>query len=133
MLDKTITNALIALRRQIIRENLDLLRVPLLGEDRRQVYELIESDAFAAIKEFARQGKKFNIVFADPPHGVGLAKKILKTLGGYDIVSPNCVVVIQHEKREILPESQGGFHRIDQRKYGSTILSIYRRIEIHGN
>ncbi|MBI5416314.1 MAG: 16S rRNA (guanine(966)-N(2))-methyltransferase RsmD [Candidatus Omnitrophica bacterium] len=111
---------------EIIRENLDLLEVPLLGEDRRQVYELIESDGFAAVKGFARQGRRFDIVFADPPYEVGLAKKILKTLGAYDIVSPNCVVVIQHEKREILPEIQGNLLRSGQRKYGSTVLSIYK-------
>ncbi|MBI5149221.1 MAG: 16S rRNA (guanine(966)-N(2))-methyltransferase RsmD [Candidatus Omnitrophica bacterium] len=111
---------------EIVRENLDLLQVPLLGEDRRPVYALIESDGFAAVKGFAREGKKFDIVFADPPYGAGLAKKILKTLGAYDIVSPNCVVVIQHEKRETLPEIQGGLHRSEQRKYGSTALSIYK-------
>lgn len=110
----------------IIRENLELLQIPLLGKDRRPVYQLAEGDAFAAIKRFAGEGKAFDIIFADPAYGLGLGKKLLKTLGAYDIVNANCTVVIQHEKPEILPESQGNFFRVEQRKYGSTILSIYK-------
>ncbi len=111
---------------QLIRQNLDLLGVPLLGRDRQAVYEVLEGDAFASIKRFSAGGRKLDIVFADPPYGLGLAKKMLKTLGAYDIVTANCVVVIQHEKEEILPGSQGNLHRSEQRKYGSTVLSIYK-------
>ncbi len=113
---------------ELIRENLDLLGVPLLGKDRQAIYEVVEADSFASIKRFAAGGKKFDIIFADPPYGLGLAKKVLKTLGAYDIVTANCIVVIQHEKEEILPGSQGSpgnLHRSEQRKYGSTVLSIY--------
>lgn len=110
---------------EVIRENLELLEVPLMGPNRQALYELVQSDAFAAVKLFTAQGRKFDIIFADPPYSPGLAKKILKTLGAYDIVSANCVVVIQHEKREILPETEGNLLRAQQRKYGNTILSIY--------
>ena len=118
---------------ELIRENLELLGVPLLGSNRQAppmagqaVYEVVEADAFASIKRFAAGGRKFDIVFADPPYTIGLAKKMLKTLGAYDIVTANCIVVIQHEKEEILPESQGNLVRSEQRKYGSTVLSIYK-------
>ena len=112
---------------EVLRENLELLGVPLLGSNRQAVYEVLEADAFASIKRFAAGGRKFDIVFADPPYDLGLAKKMLKTLGAYDIVTANCIVVIQHEKEEILPESQGNLIRSEQRKYGSTVLSIYKR------
>lgn len=110
----------------IIQENLDLLQVPLLGRDRRPIYQVVTGDAFAAIKRFAAQQKKFNIVFADPPYSLELGRKLLKTLGVYDILDANCAVVIQHENSEILPESHGRFFRIDQRIYGSTVLSMYK-------
>ncbi len=88
-------------------------------------YEVIQSDAFATIKTFARQGRKFDIIFIDPPYGRELAKKALKTLGGYDILQPNCTVVIQHEKREILPQNEGRFLLYRQTIYGTTYLSFY--------
>lgn len=110
----------------LIRENLDILGVPLLGNNRQALYEVVEADAFASVKRFSAGSRRFDIVFADPPYSLGLAKKMLKTLGAYDIVTANCIVVIQHEKREILPEIQGNLVRSEQRKYGSTVLSIYK-------
>ncbi|MBN1870546.1 MAG: RsmD family RNA methyltransferase, partial [Candidatus Omnitrophica bacterium] len=45
---------------------------------------------------------------------------------GYDILQPNCTVVIQHEKKEILPEKQGRFLVFRTKKYGNTVFSIYK-------
>jgi 16S rRNA (guanine966-N2)-methyltransferase len=109
----------------VIHENIGILSI---GEDESgsPLYEVVATDALAAIKLFARQEKKFDIVFIDPPYGRGLAKKALKTLGGYDILHPNCTVVVQHEKREILPQNEGRFLLFRQKKYGATFLSIYK-------
>jgi len=109
----------------VIGENIDLLSIG-VGEGGAPLYEIVQTDAFAAVKIFARQNKKFDVVFVDPPYGRGLAKKALKTLEAYDILQPNCTVVIQHEKEEILPEKQGRFCLFRRKKYGSTFLSIYR-------
>ena len=92
----------------VITENISLLSIE-PNEAGAFPYEIVQTDAFAAVKLFARQDKKFDVVFVDPPYGLGLAKKALKTLEGYDILHPNCTVVIQHEKGEILPEKQGRF------------------------
>lgn len=109
----------------VINENIGLLSI---GPSDSGVlpYEVIQMDAFAAVKWLVRQEKKFDVVFIDPPYGQGLAKKALKTLEGYDILQPNCTVVIQHEKREILPQKQGRFLLFRQKKHGKSILSIYK-------
>lgn len=105
---------------KIIEKNADLLDVAI------SQIEIYQGDAFRTIKELAAENMKFNCVFIDPPYGRELAKKSLKTLGCYDIVHPNCVVIIQHEKREILPEESGRFLAFRRRKYGSTFLSLYK-------
>ena len=89
-------------------------------------YELLQTDVFAAVKLLAVQGRKFDMIFIDPPYSRGLAKKALKTLEAYDILQPNCVVFIQHDKGEILPGQQGRIVLFRQRKYGSTYLSVYQ-------
>ena len=110
---------------EVIEENMDILKIPSNREEESFI-EAIHGDALAFIKILARQKRTFDIIFADPPYGRGLAKKTLKTLGAYDIVSPNCTIVIQHEKKEILPEIQGRFLLFRQKKYGSSLLSFYR-------
>lgn len=111
---------------RVIEENLELLGFN-RGEDLSpRTYEVIYGDAFAAIKLFAKQKRKFDIVFLDPPYGKGLARKALKTLMTYDILSPNCLVIIEFLKREDLPRPEGRFFLVTQRKYGKSFLSVYQ-------
>ncbi len=110
----------------VIEENLGLLGLKTQKEN-RQDYEIIRGDAFAAIKRFSRQQKKFDLVFLDPPYGRELAKKALKTLMAYDILQPNCIVIVEFTKREPLPETEGRFFLIKRRKYGKSFLAVYQR------
>jgi len=110
---------------QVIRDNIVLLDPPTAGLVLQITVNQI--DAFAAIKKFTAQNKRFDVVFIDPPYGRGQAKKALKTLGGYDILQPNCVVLIESKKSEVLPDRQDFLVLIKQKKYGSKMLSIYAR------
>ena len=82
-------------------------------------------EAEAGIKALYRDKRKFDIIFLDPPYHVDLAKKTLKTLGAYDILTPNGFIVVQHFKKDILPDSEGDLARFRQAKYGDTRLSFY--------
>ena len=80
-----------------------------------------------AIKTLHKDKKKFEIIFLDPPYYEGLAKKALKTLSAYDILAANGFIVLQHFKKDILPESIGKLTVFKQAKYGDTKLSFYRK------
>ncbi len=101
-----------------IKQNLSGIR--LLG------YQVIRLDVFRAIAQLSKAAKKFDIIFLDPPYYQGLAKKTLQTLSGYDILAPNGLVIVQHFKKDNLPETQGDLSLFRQAKYGDTILSFYR-------
>lgn len=90
--------------------------------------EVVEGDAFAAIKKLSSEKQFFHIVFADPPYGKELAKKTLKTLLARDIVHPDSFIIIQHEKAETLPETPGRFIIVRDKRYGKTCLTIYQVI-----
>lgn len=114
--------------------------------------EVYPMEADRAVKHIHREKKEFDIVFLDPPYysakkvsghtpvdsvggpgwssgGVGesLAKKTLQTLGAYDIVAPNGLLVVQHYKKDDLPATLGVFSLFRQSHYGDTLLSIYRK------
>ena len=111
-------------------------------------YEVVHADAFFAVKQWSKTDRRFDLLFADPPYGdepprlspeseIGwrkraslasggeLAKKTLKHLTAHDILQPACLLIIQHQKRESLPETSGRFSLIKQRIYGSSYLSVY--------
>lgn len=115
---------------EIITENLQRVGIATteisLSSVDSGLYSIIQSDAFATIKQLSGQKKTFDIVFIDPPYGRDLAKKSLKTIGAYDILHSNSTLVLQHDKKEILPEDSGRFSIVKQKNYGGSVLSIYQ-------
>ena len=104
---------------KIIKDNLSLLGyLP---------YSVIALDVFKTIKILSEDKKKFDLIFLDPPYYKDMAKKTLKMLSTYDIVAPNGFVIIQHFKKDNLPEVSGDLVLFKQGRYGDTVLSFYRK------
>ena len=90
-------------------------------------YGIIGLDSFKAIEALAKNKKRFDIIFSDPPYYQGLLKKTLQMLGAYDILAPNGFIVMQHFKRDELPGKAGEFSLIKEARYGDTVLSFYQK------
>jgi len=90
-------------------------------------YRVMALDAFKAIERFNQARERFNVIFLDPPYYQELAKKTLKMLVTYDILSPNGFIVIQHFRKDNLPEVVGDLVLFKQKRYGDTVLSFYKK------
>ena len=111
---------------QVIEDNLNLLKLKSYENPNPQ-FNVIAGDAFAVIKQMAKQNKKFDIAFLDPPYGSGLGKKALKTLVPHDILHPDCLIIIQYDKWDTqFDQEEGRFKLIKQKKYGSSFLAFYK-------
>src|SRR3989338_2237447 len=110
---------------RVIEQSIQHLKIE-PGEEGEFPYEVYNTDSFIALKQLSRMKRKFDIIFLDPPYGLELAKKILKLLVAYDILHPDCFLIIEHDRHETLPEAEGRFSLIRHRKYGSSYLSIYQ-------
>jgi 16S rRNA (guanine(966)-N(2))-methyltransferase RsmD len=85
-------------------------------------------DAFGAIKGFATHGEAFDLIFLDPPYHRGMLRKALQTLEEYDILTPlNYIVSLCSNKDDFVRNSKV-FSLIVEKKYGQTLLLIYRKI-----
>ena len=104
---------------RLIKENLASLKIDSFG--------LHAFDSDSSIEFFARQQKKFDIIFLDPPYHKGVAKKTLQTLSACDILAPNGFIIVQHFKKDDLPEALGDLVFLKQYRYGDTFLALYKR------
>jgi 16S rRNA G966 N2-methylase RsmD len=130
-----------------IKKNIDMLKA--------NACSLYPQEAERALARLAKEGKRFDIIFFDPPYYIGntfkvmqglerdssatpnlkgkvgmpltAAKNTLQTLGACDILAPNGFVIAQHFKRDELPEESGKLVLVKEAKYGDTLLSIYRK------
>lgn len=71
-----------------------------------------------------RQGE-FDIAFLDPPYNKGLLDKCLLLLLSH--MSDDGVIVCEYSVQESLPEKLDGWYADRVRRYGKTMVSLYRK------
>jgi 16S rRNA (guanine(966)-N(2))-methyltransferase RsmD len=91
--------------------------------------EVLETAAEQGIKLLAGRGQRFEIIFADPPYGKGLAGLIPGLIGESEISAAGGMLIIQHSLREGLEINSGVWKVVDNRKYGDTEITILIRAE----
>jgi 16S rRNA (guanine966-N2)-methyltransferase len=104
---------------QLCRQNADALRFG------AQV-EIIAGGALETIAALGKQGRVFELVFSDPPYALNAGVPVLEALAAAKVVGEGGVVVIEHGRDEGLPEQLAGFQRIDERDFGTAVVSIFR-------
>lgn len=87
---------------------------------------IVGRDARIAVRQLAAEGQRFGWVFADPPYASGEAAGVLAELSGQGVLECGAVVVMEHDKRHLPPDSSGDLVLADRRFYGDTGLSFYR-------
>jgi 16S rRNA (guanine966-N2)-methyltransferase len=92
---------------QTIRENAELLG----AGDALRVHR---ADAMRFIEKLGPHA--FDVAFADPPYGHGLARAVAER---WLVVPFAAVLGVEHESKEKMPEG-------DTRRYGSTAITFYR-------
>jgi 16S rRNA (guanine966-N2)-methyltransferase len=78
-----------------------------------------------ALKKLAGRGERFGLAFLDPPYGGGDATAALSALGSLSLLLPGAMVVVEHSRRESLPEVCGALTRLEVRRYGDTQAAFY--------
>ena len=103
---------------QCIRRNIEKLRF----QDRA---ELLTCDWKQAVSKLARESRKFDLVFLDPPYRMDDLGPLCDELDGAGLLNPEAVVVWERRtgtKNELSP----AFALMKQRTYGDTEMLLYR-------
>jgi len=104
----------------LIRRNLDALDLL----DRGEVFQ---GDGIEAIERFVSRGRRFDLVFIDPPYFHELSPRALSALADGRGLADDPVVVVASSKREMMDERVGVLCVIERRRYGDNLLWFYRR------
>lgn len=111
---------------RIIRENAAALSLS-------PFVSIVHSDFAAALKKLGKEGRRFEIVLADPPYrmrpggkGEGpAAEKLLLALTAYDILAPGGILTLEHFSKVDIPGEVGRWHLMRRAQYGQTCLSFF--------
>lgn len=79
------------------------------------------------LRALAKRGERFDLIFLDPPYDKGLLSPSLKLIAQGNLLSSAGTVVAEHSAREALQPRYDSLVLNDQRHYGDTRLSFFRR------
>ena len=101
----------------LIRENLRRCRME--GEGR-----VVRADY---LDYLSRCKERFDVVFLDPPYAEVFLENSLKKLAEIDILESGAIIVAERPVDKVLCVEIPGFTRSRDYKYGSTLLTLYRK------
>ena len=107
---------------KVLRRNLADLGLA----DRTTVWPL---PVTTALKQMAGRGERYGLAFLDPPYGGPEAVAALTALAALPLLAPGARVVVEHSRRESLPEVCGALTRLTVRRYGDTQVAFYLMAE----
>lgn len=94
-----------------------------LGE---ALVELRLLDLPAGLRGMAeREAGAFDLAFADPPYAFSGYGALLEAVA--PLLAEHGEAAVEHSARVPLPAEAGGLVRVDERRYGESALSFYRR------
>lgn len=96
-------------------------------EDRTR---LIKGKADEFLKRAPSEHFRFDIMFLDPPYYSEEVEKVLPMIGESEMLSEKGIVIVEHFSKRKLPDISGKLKMEKSYKYGDTMLTLYRKIEI---
>ncbi len=90
---------------------------------------VISGNVVTALQRLAQEpGREpFGWVFLDPPYAGGEVEPVLCILSGSQLLAQGAVIIVEHDRHHVPPESLGALYLTDRRFYGDTGVSFYRR------
>ncbi len=106
---------------QIICANLKAL-----GIKYKEDAEVFSMAVTNALKKLTRRGVQFDTAFLDPPYdAVEEYTRSLQWLGAGSLLTPEAIVIAEHDKRLTLADSCGCLHRTRTLRQGDAVLSFF--------
>lgn len=102
-----------AASRALLRRNIDLMQAT-------GVTDVWRRDA---TRMGPNRGPGYDLVFLDPPYGMGLGERALASLAAGGWLSPSALIVWEEGKAQAAP---AGFESLDQRRYGDTFVTLLK-------
>ncbi len=109
---------------KLIRENLASLGLregvgsPLI--------RVVHQEVAQAFFQLHQQGKRFDVILADPPYAPGAARVVQNLLKEYPLLTAGGILAIEHGEKDADLAAEFTGELVRQRKYGETLLSLFR-------
>ncbi|MGL4731602.1 MAG: 16S rRNA (guanine(966)-N(2))-methyltransferase RsmD [Clostridium sp.] len=102
----------------LLRKNVENLKL----ED---VCKTLKGDCYKYLEEFHKEGKKFDIIFIDPPYAKDMIPPAIELISKYKLLQEDGLIVSKIDTKEVIYEGNGDITMFNTRKYGNTTVCFY--------
>ena len=103
---------------EAIKKNLAVAKT--IGQAR-----ILEMDALKALRLLAEEKVRFDLIFFDPPYSSPLYLPIVAVISDFSLLSDDGMLIVESDRRSLLPEQVGSLVKIDRRVYGDSSVEIF--------
>lgn len=86
---------------------------------------VMTGDALIIINRLIKEGRKFDIIFLDPPYNKNFLTETLNIIAVNDILNDDGIIIAERDVDDEIPEEVGQLKLVRNQKYGDTVLSFY--------
>lgn len=117
---------------ELISSHLKVVEENLTATGLKERAELLRRDARAAVTDLGQRGRRYDLIFLDPPYGQDLVPAALEGIAREGLLAPEGWVICEHHWRDPvpevvpMPEAAGSLTRFRELIFGETVVSLYR-------
>lgn len=86
----------------------------------------LNMDAYMALKSLAAKGKVFDLIFIDPPYLKNLIPEAMQIVDDKNMLHEDGIIVTKIDATEEIFEGTENIELFRTKKYGNTIVNLYR-------
>lgn len=86
-------------------------------------------DAYEGLRKLANKGKKFDIIFIDPPYCKEMIPEAMKIIKEHEMLNENGIIVTKIDTIEEIYEGYEDIKLSKSKKYGNTTVCYYKHEE----
>lgn len=83
-------------------------------------------DAYEGLKKLAKDGKKFNLIFIDPPYCREMIPKAIELINEYELLLEDGIIVTKIDSIEDIYEGYNNITLTRSKRYGNTTVCLYK-------
>ena len=88
---------------------------------------VLQGDYTGLLKRLKQREETFDLILLDPPYNKGFEQETMKLLSWYGLCESGTIALCEHAFEDKMPEQNGTFYRIKEKKYGTVGVSLYEK------